>query len=43
MALHLIDPRQDNHIGHAMCRLMMAKATKKSDNFEYGAYVNNEV
>jgi hypothetical protein len=30
---------QDNHIDHAMCRLMMAMATKKSENFEYGAYV----
>ena len=23
----------------ALCRLMMAKATKKSDKFAYGAYV----
>jgi hypothetical protein len=30
---------QDDHLDHALCRLMMAYATEKSDNFEYGAYV----
>lgn len=30
---------QDNHRGHALCRLMMAKATKESENFSYNEYV----
>lgn len=30
---------QDDHRGHALCRLMMAKATKESENFSYNKYV----
>lgn len=30
---------QDDHRGHALCRLMMAKATKESENFSYNEYV----
>lgn len=36
---HLAGDTQDDHIDHALCRLMMAKSTEKSENFEYGAYV----
>ena len=34
-----IGDRQDEHLEHCMCRLMMAHATEKSESFEYGAYV----
>lgn len=30
---------QDNHLGHCMCRLMMAYATEKSEGFDYTKYV----
>lgn len=30
---------QDNHLSHAMCRLMMAYATKESEGFVYTKYV----
>lgn len=36
---HIAGDTQDDHINHALCRLMMAYATKKSDNFAYGAYI----
>ena len=29
---------QDNHLDHALCRLMMAYATNKSENFDYKGY-----
>lgn len=31
--------KQDDHLEHCMCRLMMAYATEKSDNFDYCSYV----
>lgn len=39
---HLAGDRQDSHLDHALCRLMMAYATEKSEGFEYGAYVKKE-
>lgn len=36
---HIAGDTQDNHIGHAMCRLMMAYATEKSEGFEYNKFV----
>ena len=36
---HLAGDRQDDHLDHALCRLMMAYATKPSEKFAYGAYV----
>ena len=30
---------QDEHIQHCMCRLMMAFATEKSENFDYSRYI----
>lgn len=30
---------QDNHLDHALCRLMMAHATKVSEGFDYNEYV----
>lgn len=30
---------QDDHIDHALCRLMMAYATEKSENFNYNTYI----
>jgi hypothetical protein len=36
---HLAGDRQDEHLDHALCRLMMAYATKKSEGFDYGQYV----
>ena len=36
---HLAGDTQDDHINHALCRLMMAKATKTTEGFAYGAYV----
>lgn len=37
---HLAGDTQDEHIDHALCRLMMAYATEKSDDFDYGSYVD---
>ena len=37
---HLAGDTQDEHIDHALCRLMMAYATKKSDDFDYGTFVD---
>ena len=39
LVAHIAGDKQDDHIEHAMCRLMMAYATEKSAKFEYGAYV----
>ena len=36
---HLAGDRQDDHLDHALCRLMMAYATEPSEKFAYGAYV----
>lgn len=36
---HLAGDTQDDHLDHALCRLMMAYATKPSEKFAYGAYV----
>lgn len=30
---------QDEHLQHCMCRLMMAYATEKSENFSYNTYI----
>lgn len=30
---------QDDHLGHCMCRLMMAFATEKTEGFDYSRYV----
>ena len=35
---HEMGDTQDNHLDHALCRLMMAYATKKSENFDYCYY-----
>lgn len=37
---HLAGDTQDEHIDHALCRLMMAYATKKSEDFDYGTFVD---
>ena len=34
---------QDNHLDHAMCRIMMAYATKKSEGFDYNKYIKKDV
>lgn len=39
LVAHIAGDTQDNHLDHALCRLMMAKATDKSGKFEYGEYV----
>ena len=31
--------KQDDHLEHCMCRLMMAYATEKSEGFDYNKYV----
>jgi len=36
---HLAGDTQDEHINHALCRLMMAYATKKSADFDYCSFV----
>lgn len=36
---HIAGDTQDNHIDHALCRLMMAYSTKKSETFDYSNYV----
>lgn len=36
---HIAGDTQDNHIDHALCRLMMAYSTKKSESFDYSSYV----
>lgn len=36
---HLMGDTQDNHIDHALCRLMMAYATKPSEGFSYTSYI----
>lgn len=42
LAAMIVGDTQDDHKGHALCRLMMAKATKESDNFSYTEYVKPE-
>lgn len=37
---HLAGDTQDEHIDHALCRLMMAYATRKSEDFDYGTFVD---
>jgi hypothetical protein len=37
---HLAGDTQDEHLDHALCRLMMAYATEKSDDFDYGSFVD---
>lgn len=39
---HLAGDTQDDHIDHALCRLMMAYSTKTSPNFSYTNYVSKE-
>ena len=34
---------QDNHLDHAMCRIMMAYATKKSKGFDYNKFIKKDV
>jgi hypothetical protein len=36
---HIAGDTQDNHIDHALCRLMMVYSTKKSEGFDYSNYV----
>jgi hypothetical protein len=36
---HIVGDTQDEHIDHALCRLMMAYATQKSENFDYNTYI----
>lgn len=33
---------QDDHLDHALCRLMMAYATEKSEGFDYNKYITKE-
>lgn len=33
---------QDEHIQHCLCRLMMAYATEKSENFDYDKYISKD-
>ena len=40
---HLAGDTQDEHLDHALCRLMMAYATEKSEDFDYGSYVEKKV
>ena len=35
----MVGDTQDEHIQHCMCRLMMAFATEKSENFDYSRYI----
>ena len=37
---HLAGDTQDEHLDHALCRLMMAYATEKSEDFDYGSFVD---
>lgn len=37
---HLAGDTQDEHLDHALCRLMMAYVTEKSEDFDYGSYVD---
>lgn len=41
---HILGDEQDNHIGHCLCRLMMAYATEPTEGFSYIKYIggNNE-
>ena len=36
---HLMGDTQDDHLDHALCRLMMAYATEKSEGFDYSKYI----
>lgn len=35
---HILGDEQDNHIGHCLCRLMMAYATEPTEGFSYTKY-----
>ena len=39
---HLAGDTQDEHLDHALCRLMMAYATEKSEDFDYGSFVEKK-
>ena len=39
LVAHLIGDTQDDHLDHALCRLMMAYATEKSEGFDYNKYI----
>ena len=39
LVAHLMGDKQDDHLDHALCRLMMAYATKISANFSYTEYM----
>lgn len=39
LVAHLMGDTQDDHLDHALCRLMMAYATEKSEGFDYNRYV----
>ncbi len=36
---HKLGDTQDTHLEHCMCRLMMAYATEKSENFDYTKFI----
>lgn len=36
---HIVGDTQDDHVEHTLCRLMMAYATEKSENFNYNKYL----
>ena len=39
LVAHLMGDTQDDHLDHALCRLMMAYATEKSEGFDYNKYI----
>ena len=39
LVAHLMGDKQDDHLDHALCRLMMAYATEKSGGFDYNKYI----
>lgn len=38
----IIGDEQDDHVGHCMCRLMMAYSTECSEGFNYTKYIKTE-
>lgn len=43
LVAHLMGDTQDDHLDHALCRLMMAYATEKSEGFDYNKYIPKDI
>lgn len=41
LSAYLKGNKEDDHIAHAACRIMMAYATERSENFDYHVYIPN--